>query len=285
MVNINPQKTKEAHGVPGRATARAGLTSRDYSMGFFCLWGLTMERGYVKLWRKSLDGKLLKNHKMWVFWSWCLMKASHKKHKQIVGYQTIELNPGQFIFGRKAASKELNISEQSIKTILYHFTIEKKLTLKPTNKFTIITVVNWPLYQGENTATNQQLTSNQPATNQQLTTNKNGKKGKNGKKEDKEKENTKEKTQNFKPPTSEQITDFLREQNLTINIDTFLDHYQSNGWMVGKNKMKDWKATVRNWARRDKEKKNKPELKARNFREEYNIQSAKAFLERGKDEF
>ena len=195
---------------------------------------------------------------MWVFWSWCLMKASHKKHKQIVGYQTIELNPGQFIFGRKAASKELNISEQSIKTILYHFTIEKKLTLKPTNKFTIITVVNWPLYQGENTATNQQLTSNQPATNQQLTTNKNGKKGKNGKKEDKEKENTKEKTQNFKPPTSQEISNFSQEQNLTINIETFLDHYQSNGWMIGKVRMKDWKATVRNWARRDKEKNGVP---------------------------
>ena len=33
----------------------------------------------------------------------------------------------------------------------------------------------------------------------------------------------------------------------------FVDYYESNGWIVGKTKMKDWKATARNWARRDKE--------------------------------
>ena len=32
-----------------------------------------------------------------------------------------------------------------------------------------------------------------------------------------------------------------------------MDYYQSNGWRVGKQKMKDWKAAVRNWARREKE--------------------------------
>jgi len=38
-----------------------------------------MQRGYVKLWRKSIDGGWLSNHKLWVFWCWALIKASHKE--------------------------------------------------------------------------------------------------------------------------------------------------------------------------------------------------------------
>lgn len=38
-----------------------------------------------------------------------------------------------------------------------------------------------------------------------------------------------------------------------IDADAFVDFYSSKNWMVGKNKMKDWKSAVRNWERRDKE--------------------------------
>jgi len=245
-----------------------------------CYWGLTVARGYVKLWRKSLDGNWLKNHKTWAFWSWCLLKASHKKHKQIVGFQEIELNPGEFIFGRKAAANELGLSQQSTRTILKFLKKSKNLTIKSTNKFSIISITNWGSYQSDedqtNHQTNKRLTSNQPATNQQLTTNKNGKNDKKGK----NKEKKEIKKERFIPPTNQDISNYCQEQNLKFDIDGLMDHYQSNGWMVGKNKMKDWKAAVRNWARRDKVKNNKSELKARNFQQEYNIQSGKAFLER-----
>ena len=55
----------------------------------------------------------------------------------------------------------------------------------------------------------------------------------------------------FTPPTLEEIATFCNENSVIINIEYFLDYYNSNGWMVGKNKMKDWKSTVRNWSRRD----------------------------------
>ena len=63
------------------------------------------------------------------------------------------------------------------------------------------------------------------------------------------KENTKRKK--FEKPTLEEIEAYKKEANL-INLDThrFLDYYDSNGWMVGKNHMKDWKATARNWNRK-----------------------------------
>ena len=45
-----------------------------------------------------------------------------------------------------------------------------------------------------------------------------------------------------------------------MDASTFIDFYTSKGWMVGKNKMKDWKAAVRTWERKSKTEKNaKPE--------------------------
>ena len=64
--------------------------------------------------------------------------------------------------------------------------------------------------------------------------------------------NTKEERKRFTPPSREDIETFTNENQCHIDIDYFLDYYNSNGWKIGKNKMSDWKATVRNWHRRDK---------------------------------
>lgn len=56
----------------------------------------------------------------------------------------------------------------------------------------------------------------------------------------------------FSPPTVEDIKAYCRENGYMVDAERFVDHYASNGWMVGKNKMKDWKAAVRNWSRKDK---------------------------------
>jgi hypothetical protein len=138
---------------------------------------------WVKFFRKSIENGWLKNHKLWVFWSYCLLKATHKRHKVIVGFQEIELMPGQFVFGLKKASKDLRMSMQSIRTCLTFLKKSQNITIKSTNKFSLITVVNWEFYQSvkyeNNKQTNKQLTNKQQTTNKQLTTYKNGKKGKN----------------------------------------------------------------------------------------------------------
>ena len=63
-------------------------------------------------------------------------------------------------------------------------------------------------------------------------------------------ESDKPKNKRFKPPTVEEVAAYIREKGYHINAEAFIDHYESNGWMVGKSHMKDWKATVRNWERR-----------------------------------
>ena len=57
----------------------------------------------------------------------------------------------------------------------------------------------------------------------------------------------------FTPPTVEEVREYCREQGFTFSPETFVDFYEAKDWYVGKNKMKDWKATARNWNRREKE--------------------------------
>ena len=53
----------------------------------------------------------------------------------------------------------------------------------------------------------------------------------------------------FKPPTFEEVQSYCFERNNNVDPQRFIDYYTSNGWKVGKNSMKDWKAAVRNWER------------------------------------
>jgi len=136
-----------------------------------------MNSGWIKLWRKSLDAGWLQNHKLWTFWCWCLMKASHKEHDQIIGYQKIHLMPGEFVFGLKVASKELKMSIQSIRTCVKFLKTSENLTVKPTNKFSTISIINWNTYQDKeietNSQTNKRLTNKQQTTNNKQECNKN----------------------------------------------------------------------------------------------------------------
>lgn len=54
-------------------------------------------------------------------------------------------------------------------------------------------------------------------------------------------------TTRFKPPTLEEVQAYCSERNNNIDAERFINHYTSNGWMVGRTKMKDWKAAVRTW--------------------------------------
>lgn len=128
-----------------------------------------MDQGYVKLWRRSLPAGWLKNKNRWAFWSYCLIKATHKEVIQVIGNQQITLHPGEFIFGRKRAALDLDMTEQEIRTCLQSLSNLKNLTIKSTNKFSIISIVNWSIYQSNENGDNQQintyLTSTQPALN------------------------------------------------------------------------------------------------------------------------
>lgn len=66
-------------------------------------------------------------------------------------------------------------------------------------------------------------------------------------------EKPKQREKRFTPPTLEEVQTYISENNFIVDAQRFVDYYQSNGWIVGKAKMKDWKATVRGWERREQE--------------------------------
>lgn len=57
------------------------------------------------------------------------------------------------------------------------------------------------------------------------------------------------KTKRFTPPTVDDVRAYCAERNNNVDAERFVDYYTANGWQVGKNKMKDWKAAVRTWER------------------------------------
>lgn len=57
----------------------------------------------------------------------------------------------------------------------------------------------------------------------------------------------------FVPPTLEEVRAYVAERHSPVDPQRFIDFYASKGWMVGKNRMKDWKAAVRTWEKRRKE--------------------------------
>ena len=77
------------------------------------------------------------------------------------------------------------------------------------------------------------------------------------------------KRKTFKKPSFEDVQAYCNESGCHIDVDRFMNYYESNGWMVGRNKMKDWKATVRNWASKEKPVSNKVDTKHYSDPEEF----------------
>ncbi len=134
-------------------------------------------QGYIKLHRKLLNNPIFKNYKLLQTFLYCTLSASHKEHELLVGESLVKLLPGQLVTGRKAISSGTGLSEQNVRTALVTLQKLSILTIKPTTKYSIISISNWDAHQLDN----QQPTNSQPTTNQPLTTNKNVNNGKNGK--------------------------------------------------------------------------------------------------------
>jgi hypothetical protein len=67
----------------------------------------------------------------------------------------------------------------------------------------------------------------------------------------------------FSPPTLEEVQAYCQERKNKVDPEKWRDFYSSKGWMIGKNKMKDWRAAVRTWEKDDPKNKAAPEKQYR----------------------
>ena len=135
---------------------------------------LDLNGGYVRLYRKTLESSVFQNPVTLKVWIWCLLKANHKGQSVSVrtgrGETLVNLQSGQFIFGRNSASKELNLPASTIHDVMVRFRKTGNLTIFPDSHYSTISISKWSDYQAKNPTGN-------PTDNRQATdTNKNVKK-------------------------------------------------------------------------------------------------------------
>lgn len=160
-------------------------------------------------------------------------------------WQGKPIKRGQLVTGRKALAAQTGLSEQTVRTSLNRLKSTNEITIASTNKFSVITIVNYGKFQDvpemPTSTLTSNLTNNQPAANQQLTTNEQEKQGEQGIKPRKR----------FTPPSVDEVAAYCRERGNVVDAQRFVDFYAASGWMRGKTPVRDWKACVRTWERND----------------------------------
>ena len=138
-----------------------------------------MRLGFVKLHRKLIDWEWYQCPNTFRLFIHLLLLANHKPNK----WQSYDIDRGQVLTGRKVLSSALGITEQQIRTSINKLKSTNDITIKTTNKFSLVTVVNYSSYQDcdsiVTSKTTSDITNEQPTSNQQVTTNKNDKNVKN----------------------------------------------------------------------------------------------------------
>jgi hypothetical protein len=126
--------------------------------------------GYVKLHRKILESQVFHNEGLLKVWVWCLLRANHKGSWVPVttgrGTTEIYVQPGQFIFGRKAAAKELRMKPSSLRDRVKKLEKMQNIATQPDTHYSLISIVNWSSYQTGEIAADTQP-DNQATTNRQ----------------------------------------------------------------------------------------------------------------------
>ena len=151
-----------------------------------------MHRGWIKSWRKTAESQVFKNPDLFKMWMWCLWRANYKHNwisiKTGRGETQVEVERGQFVFGRFTAAAELDMKPASVARRMKKLQTLGNVSIKPSTHYSIITICNYNDYQAEDSESDQaseQPSSNQVATNEQPTSTE--KKVKKVKKEKKEK--------------------------------------------------------------------------------------------------
>lgn len=119
--------------------------------------------GWIKLYRKLLESPIFTSEKGLKIWVWCMLKATHNGYKQYVGRSLVVLKPGEFVFGRKAASGELRIPPTTIYDWIDFLQNDGYIDIKKTNKYSVISINNWSNYQASDIKTDT-TTDNNSAT-------------------------------------------------------------------------------------------------------------------------
>jgi hypothetical protein len=125
--------------------------------------------GYIMLHRKILEWQWYEDVNVFKTFIHFLLKARHED-----GYwKGVPLKRGELITGLHATSKEIGISERQYRTVIQKLEKTGEITVKTTNKYTIITICNYDIYQAKDEQNVKQTTNKRQTNDKQTTTNNN----------------------------------------------------------------------------------------------------------------
>ena len=129
-----------------------------------------MENGYIKIFRSILGWEWYQDSNTKAVFLHLLLNANWEETR----YRGVVVPRGSLIAGRKSIAHDLGMTERAVRTSLDHLKSTGEVTIQSTNRFSVITIVNWDNFQGvEEKATSQmssQRSGKRPATDQQPTT-------------------------------------------------------------------------------------------------------------------
>lgn len=202
-----------------------------------------MNGNYIKISRSLLDWCWYHDVNTCRLFIHMLLRVNWKKG--YFGEEVIER--GSFVSSISKLSAETGLSEREVRTALEHLKKTGEVTCKRHTKYSVYTVVNYCKYQSSDRQNDIQNDIENDTRNDtsadSLTT------GKRHAIEERKKERRKNNSNigRFEPPDVEMVRAYCQERENQVDPQAFVDFYESKGWMVGKNKMKNWKAAVRTW--------------------------------------
>jgi len=158
------------------------------------------------------------------------MDANWEPKTTLFNKKLITVDRGQIVYGRKVYSERLGISEAKLRRYCDLLKLEGMINQQITSRYSLLTVLNYDQYQDKS----QPIASQSPANNQPIATSK-------------QVNNKTSKSTRFIAPSIQEVTDYCQERGNFIIPINFIDHYETNGWMRGKTKIRDWKACIRTW--------------------------------------
>ena len=208
--------------------------------------------GFILLHRKITEWEWYQNPNTFRVFLHCLLMANFTEGR----FEGKDIQRGQFVTSLPSLSDQTKLSIRQVRVALDHLIMTGELTSKAFSKFRIITVVNYDKYQSNDRQDDSQMTVKCQSNDSQMTDKcqQYKKNNKNNNENNIISLSRNNRGNNFKPPTADEINQYCDEKGIYgFDAEYFIDYYASRGWMIGKNKMKDWKAAIRTWLKRDRE--------------------------------
>ena len=195
-------------------------------------------QGWIKLHRKITNHWLYKKKPFSKFQAFIdiLITANHTDKPVNIGNEIIICKRGECLLSLDSWAEKWGWSKSAVRRYVTLLKKDSIIDTLPCSKTTHLKVLHYETYQDVRIADETQVKRKRNASETHLAPTKEGEEGK----------KVRKKHTVFIPPTVDEVREYAAGKTLNVDADAFVDAYAAKGWMVGKNKMKDWQAAVRN---------------------------------------